>query len=467
MNNWNIYRYNMKIMIIVSFLIFIHCTSFSQSDSPYSIFVAGHAYGAHLGKNIGLHPPFLNKLKAIQDKDIMGLFLTGDIINNSTTASWAQVAAELSGIGLNAYYVMGNHDDNSIGFDIFQKKHGGMYYYFTYQNELYIVLNSTESDRSISPTQLIFLDNILKNTDSNWKRAFIFFHEVIWNSNEKYRLVRSNSRSRFDQMVTVSNFWQDVYPRLTANHNKQFYLFAGDVGGNADAIAASYDQWANVTLISSGMGEVADENILKVNILPDTVTFQLIPLSSGVEMKPLTWYNIPEKPTPIEGPSVVTMSDLVINYRVPAVVNATSYRWSLSGGMSGSSISSAIDVHFSSQFQQGKISVTAINDGFGESEPSELEVHAEGTAIAENSIGSRFEIRQNEQNIEISMLSERKQNAQLRIFDVTGRLLFNDQLILNSGLNSRLVESLKLQHRIVLVELSAGNIRQIKKVLVR
>ena len=119
----------------------------SQTNSSYSFYVAGHAYGAHAGKNIGLHPPFLSKLTENKDSSVFALFLTGDIVNQSTTASWNQVEKELSDLNLNSYYVMGNHDNNSVGYEVFRKKHGGAYYSFVYKNELFLVLNSTESDR--------------------------------------------------------------------------------------------------------------------------------------------------------------------------------------------------------------------------------------------------------------------------------------------------------------------------------
>ena len=72
----------------------------SQSDSDYSFLVAGHAYGAHAGTNIGLHPPLLKKLSEERDSNLLGLFLTGDIVNTSTTASWNKVETELAAMGL-------------------------------------------------------------------------------------------------------------------------------------------------------------------------------------------------------------------------------------------------------------------------------------------------------------------------------------------------------------------------------
>ena len=453
-----------KTVLLILFTCFSHIAN-SQTSSTYSFLVAGHAYGAHAGTNIGLHPPFLKKLAEKHDS-VMAVFLTGDIVNQSTNASWNQVEKELSELGLSSYYVMGNHDNNSLGHAIFKEKHGGDYYYFNYKNDLYIILNSTESDRSISKTQLQFIDDIFSNSDALWNRAFIFFHEIIWNSNVKYKQVRSNSRSRYSQLVNISNFWNDVFPRLNSQHDKKFYLFAGDVGGNPDAIAASYDRWENVTLLSSGMGEVEDENYLKVDVLPDTVEFELIPLSDEVEMKSITWYNIPEKPNSIIGLSKVFPSQADVNYRVVPIQNATSYNWILSNGIFGSSDSSEINLSFDKNFQSGTILATAVNDGFGESEPAELKVVADdNTFIPEINIKSKVEVFQNNKSLFIKVNTEKKQFARLKIYDLFGRILLNEELLLNAGLNSKTLDRNFPGSGLVILELMIDNQRITKKII--
>lgn len=453
-----------KPVLLILFICFFYSAN-SQNDSTYSFLVAGHAYGAHAGTNIGLHPPFLKKL-AEKNDSVMAVFLTGDIVNQSTNASWSQVEKELLELGLNSYYVMGNHDNNTLGHSIFKEKHGGDYYYFNYKNDLYIILNSTESDRSISKTQLQFIDDIFSNTDAIWNRAFIFFHEIIWNSNVKYKLVRSNSRSRYSQLVNISNFWNEVYPRLTTQTNNKFYLFAGDVGGNPDAIAASYDCWENVTLLSSGMGEVGDENYLKVTVLPDTVEFELISLNDQVEMKPISWYNIPEKPDSIFGLSTVFPSQSEVNYRIEPIENATSYNWILSDGIVGNSDSSKIHLSFDKNFQSGRILATAINDGFGESEPAELKIVADdNTFIPESGLKSKIEIFQNNKSLIINIKTERPQLAHLNLYDLSGRILLNEELFLNSGLNTKTLDRFIPRSGFVILELLCDNQRITKKML--
>lgn len=450
------------VFLLFSFSCF---TGTPQNDSTYSFLVAGHAYGAHAGTNNGLHPPFLKKLTENHDS-VIALFLTGDIVNQSTTASWNQVEKELSTLGLKSYFVMGNHDNNSVGHAVFAKKHGGTYYSFIHKNELFVILNSTESDRSISKNQLDFLDNLISNTDAKWERAFIFFHEVIWNSNYKYKSVHSNSRSRYNQMVIISNFWNEVYPRLNIHYDKKFFLFAGDVGGNTDAIAAFCDRWENVTLLSSGMGEVKDENYLKVNVLPDTVTFQLIPLNEGIKMKPVTWYNIPEKPDSITGPATVFPLQSGVGYYVSPVFNATSYRWNVTDGIFGESDSTQIKLRFNSDFKTGKVSVTAINNGFGESEPVILEIQSEdNTSVELNPAETKIKILQEQFSILLNFYSDQSQKVTVVIFDQRGRTVFNKGFLLYSGFSSKSINKNLLGKGLSIVTIKTENELITKKIM--
>jgi hypothetical protein len=438
----------------------------SQTNPTYSFLVAGHAYGAHAGDNLGLHPPLLQRLSENPDSAVFGIFLTGDIVNHSTEASWNQVASELKSLGLNSYYVMGNHDNNSIGYKVFGEKHGGAYYSFVEGNELFIVLNSTESDRSISSEQLIFFDNVLINTSDKWERAFIFFHEVIWNSHEKYKDVRSNSRSRYSKLVDISNFWEDIYPKLSDLRDKKFFLFAGDVGGNPDAISASYDTWENVTLISSGMGEVKDENYLKVSVSPDTVVFQLIPLNDNFEMNPITWYNIPEPPDSIIGPSVVLPAQTQVEYQVTSVSNATNYKWMLSNGITGNSDSAKIFLNFYKDFYSGHIGVKAVNDGFGESETVEFEIISNpNTLVKESFTKPQLTILQKEMVLQLDFVSDQNETVKIAFYDFQGRVLFEDKILMKSGFNSTIFNKNQFKKGFAIIQVSGKKLQVSKKIV--
>lgn len=401
----------------------IGLVTLAQPAISYSFIAAGHAYGSHDGENLGLHPPFLNSLNNGFDTSIQFMVFTGDIVNHSTAESWEQVEAEMENYNIPYYYSMGNHGTNTVGYSVFEAKYGGTYYSFDKNNDRFIVLNSTENDRSISANQLKFLKNKIDSLGDTTSNVFIFFHEIIWNSHEKYKGVKSNSRSRYDQMKNYSNYWTEVQPLLESYTKKQFYVIAGDVAGNPDAIPAFYDQWENVTLIASGMGEVEEENYMIVDILENgEVAFRLIPLRDNVTMNNIEFYNVPNVPSEIFGESIIRIDDLVQEYSVNEIENAQSYIWELPENVTGSSTSNIMNVDFSSAFTFGTISVKAYHESFGSSQAISKQVSMEGVGITQVVYKEGVSISLNGSYLHIN--GNKNSEAQLKVYDINGRVLF-------------------------------------------
>jgi hypothetical protein len=448
----------MNRIFLTSFFLFLLMASmlFAQTGKQYSFIVAGHTYGAHARTTPGLHPPFLAKLPKDIDSSVFALFLTGDLVNQSSKTNWNQVKVDLSTLPIPSYYIMGNHDADPLGYAAFNEKHGGTFYSFSHQNDLYIILNSTKKERSISSDQVDFLKGVIVGSVS--KRVFIFIHELIWNSDAKYRGVMSNSRSRYNEMVRYSNFWSDIFPLLSAEKERSFYIMAGDVGGNTDAVSAFYDTRENVKLVASGMGEVADENYLKVHVSDDTVKFAFVPLNESITMHQVQYYSVPEKPGSIIGPTVIIPGSKAITYQASEVFNATSYRWKLPVATTGSSINSSIPIDFSANYKFDSIAVYAVNTGYGESEPLFFPVIAEGYNSAP-SIGSvpSFEMSVStiNQSIRLKVQSAEQQSVILSVFDLQGRRLHTDTFNLPNGISTRMLY-FNLNRGIYMLTLSNG-----------
>ena len=404
----------------------------AQVDTPYAFIVAGHAYGSHDGVNIGLHPDLLNSLNSGYDSNVAFIVFTGDIVNYSTSESWQQVEDELAVYGLPYYYVMGNHDDNDTGWQVFEDKFGGTWYSFYSQNELYIVLNSCEEERSISSNQVDFLNEQINIAGDTIRNIFIFFHELLWNSHEKYIGVMSNSRSRYDQIVNYSNYWEEIQPLLSGKPDKNFYIIAGDVGGNPDAVAAFYDTWDNVTLLASGMGEVADENYLLIQVHnKDSVEIGLVPLNSDISLPEIEFYSAPPAPEAIAGLGNVPRGASAIEYSVPEVFNAGSYIWELPEGATGNSISKRIEVDFDAEFSGGNISVKAAREGFGSGPATSMMVEADLTTVELNKgdAGSlKIDFTETGDYLTIGIYCTDEDMLTVRIVDIGGRILLSEKI---------------------------------------
>lgn len=283
------------------FLILSIKTAFAQTgqgfinlETPYSFIVAGHTYGSHAGKNLGLYPKFFNYLLLGEEfrEEIDFLILTGDIVRTSDLKSWNQTIGELGQLQTPFFLVMGNHDSSQIATEIFRDKYGDTYYHFSAKDDLFIILNSQIEPLSISQEQIDFTRDILSN-NQDVSRVFIFFHELLWNSDDTYKLVKANSRSRYDNLKD-SNYWSQIHPLFRDYPETNFFVVAGDVAGNLDAIEAFYDKRDNVSLIASGMGEIQNENFLKITVTQDDLQFRLIPLNKNNSLKALQYYT-PDK----------------------------------------------------------------------------------------------------------------------------------------------------------------------------
>ncbi|MBN1952763.1 MAG: metallophosphoesterase [Bacteroidales bacterium] len=450
-------------------LCFAALTVRGQSDTAYSFLVAGHAYGAHSGGNLGLHPALLECLDRGFSSDAAFIVFTGDIVNLSSEESWTQVETELSAYPLESWYVMGNHDNTPEGIAVFNEKHGGTYYSFTSQSSMFVVLNSTVEQRSVPEEQILFLGDLLNTTGDSIHNVFVFFHEVLWNSHEKYVDTRSNSRSRYDQIISYSNYWEDLHPLFTSFPDINFYCIAGDVGGNPDAIAAFYDCWDNVTLIASGMGEVYDENYLTVHVAnEDSVWFQLTALIDTVQLNELDYYSVPCGTGPVSGPDQVTQWDTGVAYSVPRIFNADTYNWILPEGVYGESLTNSIRLSFTGNFTTGTLLVSASHDGYGSGPAGSLDITAaisdlhlppsEGKIMIKYSPGK--------QGVDISPDDSFRGNLEASVYSMQGKLLSVKSFPACPGRGEYSLAVDHLPSGVYLVRVQAGSKLEQKKILV-
>jgi len=265
----------MKNIFITTILILYSIVSYGQSPL-YSFFVAGHTYGTPGVNNPGLHPPFKQKFSYIQSRtEIKFGILTGDIVITSTEQDWDEVDADIDTLGLPVYFAVGNHDMSDR--ELYENRYGSTYYYFKYENDLFIVLDPNIDHWNISGEQLEFLQNVLNDNAATSDNIYVFFHQVLWwDSNNQFYYIHCNS---YDGRADSINFWTEVEP-LFRNLPNEVFMFAGDVGATYQASDVTYDHYDNITLISSGMGEPNGENFVVVNVNADkSVSYDLICLS--------------------------------------------------------------------------------------------------------------------------------------------------------------------------------------------
>jgi hypothetical protein len=245
-----------------------------QPQQSYSFFVAGHTYGAPGVDNIGFHPPFKEKFYLLQNDEVRFGLLTGDIVWKGTEQNWDEIDRDIDSLGIPVYFAVGNHDITDRV--LFENRYGQTYYHFTYNHDLFIVLDPNLDHWNISGAQLLFLEQTITQHKNSCKNIFVFFHQLLWwQADNRYQNVIPNS---FFGRADTTNFWTEVEPLFHALTNP-VVMFAGDVGADSRSADYMYHSYDHITLIASGMGEGSDDNLVIVRVHADkTIEYELIAL---------------------------------------------------------------------------------------------------------------------------------------------------------------------------------------------
>ncbi len=254
---------------VVALIVLYGCNSKSnRTPIKYSFFVAGHTYGNPMQKNIGLYPPFKELTESINKnpKYELGVF-TGDVVRTPDIEHWTEAINDINNFNVPIHIARGNHDGGAIFDSLFHKS----FYAFKKHNDLFIIL--APAGWNIKNQQLEFLDSTLKNNQGKVKNTFVFAHELIWWSPEKYPDVKVNYLPHYPGHT---NYWEDVHP-LFKNYGQTIYLFSGDVGCTDLVTSYAYKEKDNVKFLASGMGGGDKDNFIKVDVLTnDSVLTEFI-----------------------------------------------------------------------------------------------------------------------------------------------------------------------------------------------
>jgi len=231
------------------------CSHSNDDESKtYSFFVAGHVYGkpGETETNIGVHPPFKQKLEMIKNNaEIKFGVFTGDIVFDALKENeWDEVDQDIAFINKKVYFAPGNHDvGNAKKKAIFTRRYGPTYQRFMQGEDLIIILDPNLNGWSIKGDQLTWLKEQLDSNKDTARNIFVFFHQLLWWTPEnEFKSYKPNSTSggKGD-----NNFFTEVYP-LFSNLGKPIYMFAGDTGVYEKGVMYHKDN--NITFIASGMG---------------------------------------------------------------------------------------------------------------------------------------------------------------------------------------------------------------------
>lgn len=129
-----------------------------------------------------------------QEEDVLFVINTGDLVNDgNNSADWDRYFAATRNMGAKTpvYPAHGNHDGDSLYYDIFQVS---PYYSFDCANARFTILDTIDSQ----PKQTEWLKTDLEN-DQKWK--FVFFHYPMYTSEANH----------FGGWENVKQDWEDIF----------------------------------------------------------------------------------------------------------------------------------------------------------------------------------------------------------------------------------------------------------------
>ena len=258
-----------------------------SAQKELTFFFAGHAYGAPVEVDEKIHPPLKNNIEFINSKNVdFGIF-GGDFIQNCESVNeWNNFKEFSEKFSAKIYHVLGNHEkmcENSDQF--FKKVHGSTFYKEKINNNLFLFLDTNFNNTFKIPTLLNFVKNNI-NDNMDVDNIFLFSHQVAWS--KSIWDIRTNSRQYYNK----SNIFYDEIIGFLNSIDRDVYWFSGDVGAFRFQPYLTYHEKQNVKLISSGMGNYYNDNLIFITI-GKNIKISPVNLNNGQNIdlyKHSSWY---------------------------------------------------------------------------------------------------------------------------------------------------------------------------------
>ena len=184
----------------------------------------------------------------------------GDLTQNSLPQEYADYVKIISDSDIPVISVLGNHDIRHGGINLFKEYFGKTYFSFNYADYKIIVMDA--SKRTISSSQLIWLENELKESDKSIVLAHIPAFKTPEISGEEYALKNG------DELLKLFETYPPELVIFSHTHESDFaikgetkYLFIDSAGGR---MLESRDSYGYVSICIKG-----DVSYQRINLLPE------------------------------------------------------------------------------------------------------------------------------------------------------------------------------------------------------
>jgi len=219
--------------------------------TPDSIVIVGHAYGSSSTESNNFISPKLEKFLEKNKKNIMILFLTGDVFEKPNKEKWEKLFNKYKE-HFEIHIAPGNHDINSneIIFSLNEKLINLRIRKYPYlkkiKNYNFVVEDSYSKGWQID-NEVSALVNKFEDTEQN----FILRHNIV---NKEFLNLANSKEGLISDLPSIKN--------LTQKFKKKVTIISGDTGASKDLPSYFCKKQKNVTVIINGIGNLDKDNIL-------------------------------------------------------------------------------------------------------------------------------------------------------------------------------------------------------------
>lgn len=218
----------------------------------------------------GVFEDAIAKVNQLHPQFVMSV---GDLIKGYTQdpamldTEWTEIDNILRTLDMPFFYVPGNHDTSNPWMEAqWRKRLGRPYYYFTYKNVLFLVLQTEDGGtRGITEQQAAYFRQVLaEHTDVRW--TFVFMHRPLWLDEDDLGYDRIGEALEGRDYTLFSGHRHNYFFTLRGSA-KHFVLATS--GGGSPLRGNAYGEFHHVTQVTLTDGEPKIINVRLDGMLPE------------------------------------------------------------------------------------------------------------------------------------------------------------------------------------------------------
>jgi hypothetical protein len=228
--------------------------NFNNTPDRFQFAIVGDRTGRH---RVGVFEKGIDKLNLLQPEFVVSV---GDLIEGYTKdeaeidEQWNEIEGFISKLQAPFFYTPGNHDlSNPLQARKWAERFGQAYYHFVYRDVLFLIINTSDPQSSLSSQQIAYIAKALKE-NANVRWTVVLMHEPLWDYKTPTNWEQVE-KLLLDRPYTVFAGHTHTYTKYV-RHDRRYIVLAtmgGGMKGNLrGAEMGKFDHVTWVTMMPDG-----------------------------------------------------------------------------------------------------------------------------------------------------------------------------------------------------------------------